>query len=347
MILTLFDRGKVFRTVLPERVTGRYILSTADDAGKIIDLLAVEEDQGHWYLKSNKYAYLKNSHNEIVKNIKVELFETYIINRDDGPSALLYVEPPTQDGNVFTKHLVTNAVINIGRAQDSHICFANKLVSSAHCTIVYDASGQAMIKDKNSSNGTYVNGEKITEQRLVIGDCIFIMGLKIVYNGRLLSLNNPHRSVFLDRTSFNPFQVETPVVWEEVLLDEFHHEDVNDNLFFRSPRFKRDIQKAEIRIDPPPQQANMEETPLMLLLGPSITMGMASMFTGLMTLQNVMSTGGNMMMAMPTLVMSVSMLIGTILWPILTKRYEKRKRQSLNESVRKNICSISRKWSRW
>jgi DNA segregation ATPase FtsK/SpoIIIE, S-DNA-T family len=328
VILTLFDEGKVFRTVLPERVTGRYVLSSVDEKGNSIDLMAVEEENGHWYLKSNKYAYLKNPQNQIVKSAKVELFETYTIYCENRPTtALLYVEPPTEEGNIYTKHEVARTIINIGRAQNSHICFANKLVSSSHCTIEYKSGGRAIIRDNNSSNGTYVNGEKITEKELMIGDTIFIMGLKIIYNGRLLSLNNPHSSVFLDRTAFSPFSVEKPVIVEEELLDEFNHEETNDTLFFRSPRFKRDIQRKEIKIDPPPQPTNMEETPLMLMLGPSITMGMSSLFMGVVTFMNVKSYGGNIMMAMPTLVMSVSMLIGTILWPILTKRYEKKKKE--------------------
>ncbi|MGJ7922729.1 type VII secretion protein EssC [Neobacillus sp. LXY-4] len=333
MILTLFDEGKVFRTVLPERVTGRYILSSEDEDGHQIDLMAVEEENGHWYLKSNKYAFLKNpTSSQIVKEAKVEVFQTYTIYRENRPTtALLYVEPPTADGNIFTKHEAARGVIKIGRAKDSHICFTNKLVSSSHCTIEYLSGGRAVIRDHNSSNGTYVNGKKVIEKELSIGDTIFIMGLKIIYNGRLLSLNNPHRSVFLDRTAFTPFSVEKPIIQEEELLDELHHEEINDNLFFRSPRFKRDIQRAEIKIDPPPQPQNMEETPLMLLLGPSITMGMSSLFMGIMTFQNVMSTGGDLMRAMPTLVMSVSMLIGTILWPILTKRYEKRKKLKLEK----------------
>ncbi|WLR55339.1 hypothetical protein LC048_24270 [Mesobacillus subterraneus] len=62
----------------------------------------------------------------------------------------------------------------------------------------------------------------------------------------------------------------------------------------------------------------------MLLLGPSITMGMASLFTGLLMLQSVMSRGGDMIQALPMLVMSFSMMIGTVLWPILTKKYEKK-----------------------
>ncbi|WP_210364449.1 type VII secretion protein EssC [Bacillus sp. REN3] len=333
MILTLFDRERALDLVLPDRITGRYILNTEDQDGNQIDMMAIEGDEGQWYLKSNKHAFLKNHHNEIESKVLLEPFKTYTIYRDKDQSALLYVEPQTTDRNEYTKHIATANTIKIGRSQDSQICFSNKLVSGSHCVIEFDSSNGATIKDYNSSNGTYVNGEKIRDKKLAVGDVIFIMGLKIIFNGRLLSLNNPHKSVFLDRNAFNPFIAEKPIIEEEVDLDEFHTEEENTNLFYRSPRFKRDIEKATIKIDPPPQQPNMEETPLMLLLGPSITMGMASLLTGLLLLNNVMSQGGNIMHAMPMLVMSFSMLLGTVLWPILTKKYEKKRRIKL-EGIR-------------
>jgi DNA segregation ATPase FtsK/SpoIIIE, S-DNA-T family len=333
VILTLFDRDKAFNLVLPERVTGRYVLTTHDSEGNPSELMAVEAEDGQWYLKSNKNAFLKNEHQEILTKTQLEHFKTYTIHRGNhqSSSALLYVEPPTQGRSQYTKHTAIANVIKIGRSKENHICFSNKLVSGSHCMIHYTPDGQAIIKDLNSSNGTYVNGEAIKEKRLVVGDVILIMGLKIVFNGRLLSLNNPHGAVFLDSRTLSPFTPEKPVIEEKTELEEFGAAPEKEGLFYRSPRFKRDINTALIKIDPPPPQPNPDETPLALLLGPSITMGMASLFTGLITLQNVTRNNGDIMMAMPTLVMSISMLIGTVLWPILTKKYEKKKKIKLEK----------------
>lgn len=326
MIVTLFDRGKAFNLVLPEKITGRYLLTTVDKDGNTLELMAIEAEDGKWFVKSNKYAYLKGTAGEKVGKIPVEPFMTYTIYRVEDSSALLYAEPASEGRKEFTRHMVSADVIKIGRAKDNDICFTDKLVSSLHCSVVYDGKGQAVIRDHNSSNGTYVNGERIKEKVLDIGDVISIMGLRIVYNGILLSLNNPHHLVFLNRNAFKPFVIDQPIVQENEDLDDFLIEEEQDELFFRSPRFKRDIERKTIKIDPPPQQNNSDETPLMLMLGPSITMGMASLFTGIFAVQNVMRTNGDIMYAMPTLIMSLSMMIGMILWPILTKRHEKKRR---------------------
>lgn len=327
MIVTLFDRDRVFHSVLPDKITGRYVLDSIDENNNTMDLIAIEAEQDTWFLKSNKNAYLLDSKGERITKSQVEPFKTFTIHRDNGPTALLYIEPPTDDRNVYTKHRVSKEIIRIGRGQDNQICFSNKLVSSTHCIIKFNSNGHAIIQDQQSANGTYVNGRKIKEAVLSVGDVIYIMGLKIIYNNNLLTLNNPHGLVLLDRNSFEPFKVDQPVVQVEENLDEIQIVVSNNNLFFRSPRFKRDIRRAIIKIDPPPQPTNMEETPLMLMLGPSITMGMASLFTALFMLQNVMSSNGNIRSAIPMLVMSISMLIGMILWPILTKRYEKKKKK--------------------
>ena len=70
----------------------------------------------------------------------------------------------------------------------------------------------------------------------------------------------------------------------------------------------------------------MDTVPLALMLGPSLTMGMTSISTGLLSVSNVISNGGEITQALPTLLMSVSMLLGTVLWPILTKKYEKKQK---------------------
>ncbi|MEH7009621.1 type VII secretion protein EssC [Neobacillus niacini] len=338
MILTLFDRKKASTLVLPSRITGRYILTTVDENGNSFDLMAVEAENGQWYLKSNKYASIRQSNHEKINKLPIEPFKTYTIQRENELDTLLYVEPPSIEQNEFTKHYAAAHTIKIGRSKENQICFTNKLVSSSHCVIEFNSSGTAVIKDLNSANGTYVNGERITEKSLSIGDVIYIMGLKIIFNGRLLALNNPHRLVYLERTAFKQFTVEKPIIIDEEELDEFNVDESTGDLFFRSPRFKRERKKAEIKIDPPPQPANLEDTPLMLMLGPSLTMGMASLFMGIFTLQNVMRSDGDIMMAMPTLVMSFSMLVGTILWPILTKRYEK-KRRTQQEKLRQERYS--------
>ncbi len=76
MILTLFDREKAFTYVLPERITGRYILTSEDAHGEPKDLIAIEAEDGKWFLKSNKSAFLANDKQEILVKQEIEPFKT-------------------------------------------------------------------------------------------------------------------------------------------------------------------------------------------------------------------------------------------------------------------------------
>lgn len=70
------------------------------------------------------------------------------------------------------------AVIRIGRASDCDVRFdgnVDRTVSSHHCEIRFDGNGYVLV-DTNSSNGTLVNGTRILQHELRLGDVIFIGG---------------------------------------------------------------------------------------------------------------------------------------------------------------------------
>lgn len=67
--------------------------------------------------------------------------------------------------------------ISIGKAPDNQCVISNPTVSKYHAELTIDESnpGTGLITDKNSTNGTYVNGKKITQPTQVnIGDKIHI-----------------------------------------------------------------------------------------------------------------------------------------------------------------------------
>ena len=84
-------------------------------------------------------------------------------------------------------------------------------------------------------------------------------------------------------------QIPESIITDE--LDDFEEKSEYKDIFYRSPRFKNDVEKREFKIDSPPNSNNREEIPLMYMLGPAITMGMTSVLTGAITVQNVIGQG--------------------------------------------------------
>ncbi|WP_078552706.1 type VII secretion protein EssC [Bacillus alkalicellulosilyticus] len=326
MLLSLFKGSIVYDCVLPTKVQGQFWVTHKGKNEYEEKIICVEGVEGKWLLKSNRKAYILDEQNNKIKEKHIEETEVYrIYIPRSNETVLLYADPITHDRKKYTKFILPSTCeLLIGRSERCDISFQNKYVSSNHATLRC-SDNQIYLKNISQSNGTYINGERLAEKKLKPGDVITIIGLKIIVGQGFIALNNPDGKVTINQTVLKPFmQQEVEFVEEELeLLEE---NDSVMNTFYRSPRFKRDIERREIKVDPPPALGNMEETPLMLMIGPSITMALASLVIGVFTIQYALSNNGNLMFAIPTLMMSVSMLIGSVLFPILTRKYERKKR---------------------
>src|SRR5436190_1583650 len=60
----------------------------------------------------------------------------------------------------------------IGRSEDCHLRPGSDLISRHHCVLLVD-EGYVALRDFGSKNGTYVNGERVVNEReLKAGDCV-------------------------------------------------------------------------------------------------------------------------------------------------------------------------------
>jgi pSer/pThr/pTyr-binding forkhead associated (FHA) protein len=81
-----------------------------------------------------------------------------------------------------TSYPLTGLMKEIGRASECDLCLAfDGSVSRQHARLEWDGHTWVII-DTNSRNGTFVNGERITERRLSQGDQIEVGNVKLVYD---------------------------------------------------------------------------------------------------------------------------------------------------------------------
>lgn len=83
-------------------------------------------------------------------------------------------------GNSF---ILFNPKTTMGRNTNNDIVLADDGVSGSHAQIINEGTGIFKIKDLNSTNGTYVNGNKISECALRNGDVIEIRPHQIKFCG--------------------------------------------------------------------------------------------------------------------------------------------------------------------
>lgn len=70
-------------------------------------------------------------------------------------------------------------VVRIGRANDNDIVRNDNSVSRYHCEIHFDEFGNAFLKDCNSTNGTFVNGNKIVVTLRLHSNDIVRLGIDV------------------------------------------------------------------------------------------------------------------------------------------------------------------------
>ena len=91
---------------------------------------------------------------------------------------------------------LTKERISIGRNRTSQIVISNNTVSKDHAIIEFDSDNNAVIKDLNSSNGTYVNGQrlKFMPMRLKTGDKITFGKYDIEYTFEAFNINGESKT---------------------------------------------------------------------------------------------------------------------------------------------------------
>ena len=74
----------------------------------------------------------------------------------------------------ISSYLITDNPLLIGRdPSQSLVIIQEPIVSKLHCQI-FARAGKVFVKDLNSTNGVYVNEEKVGERELLDGDVVFL-----------------------------------------------------------------------------------------------------------------------------------------------------------------------------
>lgn len=209
----------------------------------------------------------------------------------------------------------------IGRSDEMNIVIkSSDAVSRKHGSIRIDNTGSAFIDDISGKTGIYVNGKRENNYQLKIGDHIFIMGISMVFYGSMILI--PSNIPVNGMEVCNLFESLVP------------SESVSNSLYVRTPRIRKTLDKEAIEIDHPTPPQKQKEMPFILTAGPSITMTFAMLASLGVTISRVVSAERkDYASIIPSAIMAISMLLGALLWPKLSRSYNKRLMEA-NEQYR-------------
>ena len=120
----------------------------------------------------------------IMSQVHIKLVESTAEKEDDANQTRIRMALPKYilrgvSGTYFGKTYPLRGTTTIGRHSECDICVNSDGISRKHAQIAEHPDG-LIVKDLNSSNGTYVNGEKIEEQVLKFGDEIRLDNIRFL-----------------------------------------------------------------------------------------------------------------------------------------------------------------------
>jgi hypothetical protein len=106
----------------------------------------------------------------------------------DAPAPKLDLQPPTPDRRVLARALLPTGPaefelhfkpggrrLSVGRAKDNELRIQDNSVSKVHAALVMNKAGELLVADTGSTNGTFVNGERLSygaSQTIKSGDVV-------------------------------------------------------------------------------------------------------------------------------------------------------------------------------
>ncbi len=341
MQLTIIKNNKIRYFFLPAKVFGNYWVTDEQNN----NLVNIEASENKWVIRSNDEVKIMNK--------DMFLDSMYLINYgfctlkkvDEKEPFLIYCSPTYDSSNVYLS-VSDGTSLTIGKDAANEIVYDSQNVALKHCMLQY--SNNIWSFNNGESLFTFINKELAQNKRLVSGDVIFIMGLKIVIGTNFIVINNPnnkmsYNSNVLNIINFNSQEEENLFEEDDDLYIELYQPE---DYFLRQPRFKSSIEKEEILIDAPPAKQDTQEMPLIYTIGPMITMAMTSMVTLVSTLTNVMINGKSWTTAIPSIVIAIAMLCSVLIWPSMSRRYtrkQKKKREELRNTKYKAYLEEKKK----
>lgn len=327
MQIVLIKPEKLYKYKFPNDNITQYWVKDFDDNGNERDLLLIEKVDDDWTIVSNNDCQIFDSNDSKVNRANLSLNNIYslkIRGYNNEVRSFLYIDEEN-DTNYTSYAVSENKEYSIGSASDQNILLDGKYISPKHAKLIKDGKG-FYIETIDTKYGIYVNGNKVSSKRLESGDKIFIIGYTIIVLNDYIIINNDVgrfsvNSVTmskreLPRSSEEP--LDTPEDDSLVLYEE-------NDYYSRQPRFVTSVTEEVLKIDSPPGKQEPDETPVILTLGPMLTMTMTSVVTLSTSILNVTSGKSTWIRILPSIVIAVAMIASTLLWPSLLKKYNKKK----------------------
>lgn len=334
MRLYISNGNKITKFDLPKTVEESFLVPFKMNDSQKEYTISVESEDDKWFLKSNGLVNIISNNQLSLREPLID-YNVYDLEiADIKAKVVLYATPSLEkeykDVSIFG---INN--ISIGNSANDNISYKNSRIINNNANI--RLQNNKYILNANYMN-VFLNGSMVVNAYLKIGDIIFLGGLKIIFMGNYIKVNNPNNLVFINGLQLFSSQVNSDYTNSNYTSNSdisaekklYNKEDY----FYHIPRIINKFSEETIVIDDPPFQEKDESMPFILTIGSSLTMAMSSFMIGFSSVSNVMSGQSEIIDVLPQLIICFTMIIGSVILPRITSSYQKkqkRKREALRQ----------------
>ncbi len=335
MLVYVISKQKQISFTLPSKIYGNYWIQDIDENNNEKNIINISENNGQWVAYSNKTVKIMIN-DEIVRSAVLEDYQFLFLKVKDEPGYLILYTCPVNDSTMKRLTVNKDMQITIGSDPKNTIHCQNRLLAPTHIKLTYQKTSW-IIEPLKSEYGIFVNNKIVTGiTRLNHGDVIFAMGLKLIILENSILINNPQNSVTYDKKALSPYVDKE---YEEITPSQEEEEEIElyeeNDYFVRSPRFMESIEPEVVQIEDHPKIDDSNQSPWYLTIGPMITMGSTSFVMLLVSFMQLSQGNREFINILPTLVMSISMMAGTMVWPSLNRSFSKKELKKKKAKMQK------------
>ncbi len=327
MNIILYGNKSLHKLKLPSTVEGSFFLH--DPITKNI-LLNFEAFDDSWVLKTNDEVKVYDCNNNQINHTVIKNNEFYLIVYKERKSI---IHCTTNYDNTPMIFKVNNgANIRFGKTNENDVIYNNQYIQNNHMILSCDNDFWKIQIKPNSF--VYINDNLVQQENKILnnGDYVNAFGLNIFVMKNLIILNNPENSVTIQNNVLNPFQlslVDTVNINDATINDEVSEEDLytDNDYFFKTPRLRRFVETYDLTVSNPPAKQQQEEMPLLLTVGPMFTMALMSVIMASNVIMKIVNGEATLEQSWMSLISPAIMLTSSLLWPSLTKRWQKKNRK--------------------
>ena len=325
MKIYLFNQDRIYNFILPNEIEGSYSFDV--DKNEDSKLINVEAREGKWVIYSIDGVELVGNGGRIEKALLLD--NNFYVLQKNNQKFLIYVCSIFSDKMSMYSYKGLNMIIG----NNGNIVYNCPFLGNNQVRIYQQDN--MFILQQSQLGLAYINNRIVSEGAVYLnpGDYINIFGFKIIVLNNMVLMNNPGGRVSIPNFNFGIKPLE--VTDEPGKTFNIQDRDLYDknSYYSKSPRIRRVIETKKIKLSPPPHDGNNEELPFILTVGPMMTMGVMSFVTMTQAFIKIGSGESTWGQSWPQLVTAFAMLSSMLIWPIVIRIYNKKRKKKKREEL--------------